>query len=116
MIFLINSVRSKKVEERMYSREALGAIVKFIRKKKLNIRQDQLSKALDISQSAISKIENGSLEMGAPTLLNFFNLYDISPNEFKDLADAICKEKQKSKKTDVSFDYNQVLTQHSKQS
>ena len=94
----------------MYSREVFGKVIKYIRKTQLKIGQEEMSKKICISQSALSKIENGSLEMGAPALLVFFETFNIAPNDFKDLIDKYVKETASlNNQNDKSVDHFEIL-------
>ena len=89
----------------MYSRKSLGMVIRFLRKNRFKLGQDVLSRELGISQSALSKVENGSLELGTQTFLMFLDKYEISPNDFKELVDSYEREivklpRKKSKPND----------------
>ena len=49
-------------------------------RKKANLSQQQVSEILEISQSNISKYENGDLEPSLDTIYKLIDLYDINAN------------------------------------
>ena len=61
--------------------EQLGEIIKFFRKRK-NISQEQLAKALGIPRTAISQIENGGREVAFAELQKLLTLFEVSFEEF----------------------------------
>lgn len=66
----------------MYDKALIGLALKFIRSQQ-GKSQKELSEAINMTQSAISKIESGQMELDTSYLLSLLDYYKVSPNKFQ---------------------------------
>lgn len=100
-----------------FNRSNVGAVIHALRKNDLNIGQDLLSEEVGITQGTISKIENGSLELGVSLYYELLKYFDLSSDEFSKLVDIYIKATLKLQRSKVKNNekkekaYTEIATQ-----
>ena len=92
-----------------FNRSNVGAIIHALRKNEFHIGQGELSSEVGITQGTISKIENGTLELGISLYYELLKYFDLSSDEFSELVDIYIKETLKAQKLKIKDDEKKEL-------
>ena len=89
-----------------YNRENVGTIINALRLE-MNMGQDEMAKALGISQGTVSKIEHGTLELGLSLYYDFLNYFKLDAEAFSDLVDRYIKVTLRAQQSKIKADHIQ---------
>ena len=84
-----------------FNRANVGAIIHALRKNEFHIGQGELSRKVGITQGTISKIENGTLELGISLYYELLKYFDLGCDDFSELVDSYIKETLKAQKLKI---------------
>jgi len=84
-----------------FNRANVGAVIHALRKNELHVGQSELSGEVGITQGTISKIENGTLELGISLYYELLKYFDLSSSEFSELVDSYIRETLNAQKLKI---------------
>jgi len=70
-----------------FNRSNVGGVIYALRTNDLKVGQGELSEEVGVAQGSISKIENGSLELGISLYYDILKYFDLTSEEFSELVD-----------------------------
>ena len=90
-------------KQEKFNRANVGGVIYALRTD-FEIGQSQLSRDLGISQGTISKIENGTLELGISLYYDLLKYFKLSSDEFAELVDKYIKATLKAQRLKIQTD------------